>query len=302
MADQKGALPVKRLAGGGIAAFMLIVGWVAGSHVAAQGAPSRQQGAAAQNVTTPRTADGHPDLSGLYVLGAAGAAGPARSDDQGNVSVLLNTRDDNPITFERDSSLVKRANPNVPVYKPELWEKLQALDDDAARQDPSIYSCMPLGLPRMGPPSQIVQTPKQLIFLYQVGMASGASGNTFRVIPTDGRPLPPKDTWEGTWQGRSVGHWEGDTMVIESVDINDESWLDNQGYFHSADMKVTERLTRQGNAVRYEVTVEDPQVLMKPWVMNTRILTANTDPMALLEEALPCRERDFDHLVTKEHH
>jgi len=293
---------MKRLAGGAIAAFMLIACLVAGSHLAAQGSPRPPQGAAAKNVATLRTADGHPDLSGLYVAGAGGAAGPARIDESGNVTVLLNTRDDNPITFERDGALMSRSNPNVPVYKPEFWEKLQALDDDAAHQDPSIYSCMPPGVPRMGPPSQIVQTPKQLIFLYQVGGASGAPGNTFRVIPTDGRPLPAKDTWEGTWQGQSVGRWEGETMVVESVDFNDESWLANQGYFHSADMKVTERFTRQGNAIRYQVTVEDPAVLMKPWVMNARTLTANTDPLALIEESLPCRERDFEHLVTKEHH
>ena len=293
---------MKRVADGSVTAFVLMACWVAGSHVAAQGAPGRQQAASAQNVATPHTADGHPDLSGLYVAGAGGAAGPADIDDRGNVKVLLNTREDSAITFERDSSLVKRVDPNVPVYKPEFWEKLQTLDDDAARLDPSIYSCMPLGLPRMGPPSQILQTPKQLVFLYQVGGASGSAGNTFRIVPTDGRPLPPKDTWEGSWNGKSVGHWEGETMVVESVDFNDESWLDNQGYFHSEDMKVIERLTRQGNTVRYQVTVEDPKVLMKPWVMNPRTLNLNKDPMALLEENLPCRERDLEHLVTKEHH
>jgi len=294
---------MKRLAGGCVMATLVVMAlWIAASPLAAQGGAARSQGTPAQNVATPRAADGHPDLSGLYVAGAGGAAGAPDIDDQGNVTVLLNTREDSAITFERDSSLVKRLDPNVPVYKPEFWEKLQALDDDAARQDPSIYSCMPLGLPRMGAPSQIVQIPKQLIFLYQVGGASGAAGNTFRVIPTDGRPLPPKNTWEGTWNGRSVGHWDGETMVIESVDFNDESWLDNQGYFHSADMKVTERLTRQGNTVRYQATVEDPKVLLKPWAMNPRTLNANAAPMALLEESLPCQELDLQHLVTKEHH
>jgi len=294
---------MKRLAGGCVVAWLIVMAlWIAAWPLAAQGGAARPQGTPAQNVATPRAADGHPDLSGLYVAGAGGAAGAPDIDDQGNVTVLLNTREDSAITFERDSSLVKRLDPNVPVYKPEFWEKLQALDDDAARQDPSIYSCMPLGLPRMGAPSQIVQIPKQLIFLYQVGGASGAAGNTFRVIPTDGRPLPPKNTWEGTWNGRSVGHWDGETMVIESVDFNDESWLDNQGYFHSADMKVTERLTRQGNTVRYQATVEDPKVLLKPWAMNPRTLNANAAPMALLEESLPCQELDLQHLVTKEHH
>jgi hypothetical protein len=91
-------------------------------------------------------------------------------------------------------------------------------------------------------------------------------------------------------------------MVIESVDFNDESWLAKPGYFHSADMKVTERLTRTGNTIRYQVTVEDPNVLMKPWVMNPRTLNLNADPLALIEESPPCREHDLEHLVTKEHH
>jgi len=161
---------------------------------------------------------------------------------------------------------------------------------------------MPLGVPRIGPPSQIVQTPKQLIFLYQSGGAAGSPGNQYRVIPIDGRPLPPKSEWEGYWYGQAVGHWDGDTMVIEVVDFNEDTWLGNQGYFHSGDMKVTERLTRTGNTIRYQATVEDPKVLMKPWVMNPRTLNLNTDPLALLEESPPCSERDLSHLVSKEHH
>jgi hypothetical protein len=270
----------------------------AGGRAAAQ-RPSREAPQrAAQSAPTPKTADGHPDLTGLW----APTARAADVDASGNITQLLDTRDGDPIKFERDSSITARMDPNTPIYNPDSWAKVQDLDDNAAVNDPSTYHCMPYGVPRMGPPAQIAQSPTQLIFLYQVGPAAALPGNTFRVIPTDGRPLPPKDTWVGTYAGQSVGHWEGDTMVIESVDFTEGTWLANQGYFHSTEMKVTERLRREGNTIRYQATVEDPVVLLKPWVMNPRTLTLNTDPTALIEEALPCSERDLEHLVTKEHH
>ena len=104
----------------------------------------------------------------------------------------------------------------------------------------------------------------------------------------------------GAWTGLSVGHWEGETMAVESAGFNDESWLDFPGYFHSAQLHVTERFTREGNTIRYQVTVEDPVVLMRPWVINARTLRLNPDPKAELEEDLPCLELDRAHLVTKE--
>jgi hypothetical protein len=154
---------------------------------------------------------------------------------------------------------------------------------------------MPLGVPRMGPPSKIVQTPTEMIFLYQ-------NHNTFRVIPTDGRPHTPDKDLEGTWMGESLGHWEGDTFVIDSVGFTDASWLDIQGYFHGENMHVIERIRRQGNTLTWQATVEDRDVFLKPWVMNARTVRLNPDPKAVLAEDLPCRERDLSHLVTKEHH
>ena len=81
---------------------------------------------------------------------------------------------------------MRRADPNKPLYKPEFWEKVQKLDQNGNAEDPS-FGCMPGGVPRMGPPAKIVQTPKELIFLY-VSPAAGGWGDTYRVIPTDNRP------------------------------------------------------------------------------------------------------------------
>ena len=75
------------------------------------------------------------------------------------------------------------------------------------------------------------------------------------------------------YTGTSVGRWEGDTLVIESAGFTPETWLARGGFFHSESMKVTEKFTRQGNQILYEAIVEDPGVLLQPWVLNPLLLT-----------------------------
>ena len=94
-----------------------------------------------------------------------------------------------------------------------------------------------------------------------------------------------------------MGHWEGDTLVVETTGFTDESWLSKSGYFHGFDLKVTERLTRKGDTILYQVTVEDPEVLTRPWVMYPTTMRLNSDPGAYIEEALPCEERDRQDMV-----
>jgi hypothetical protein len=255
---------------------------------AQEGSPAAK---AASAVSTPRTADGHPDLSGVW----NGAANARVYNNGDKVGLFLAAREGTLVNFERDNTLMRRADPNKPVYKPQFWEKVQQLDQNGNNEDPS-YSCMPLGVPRMGPPTKIVQTATELILLY------AGPQDTYRIVPVDGRPHTPLQDLDGTWKGESLGHWEGDTMVIDTIGFNDTSWLDIGGYFHSENMHVVERLTREGNALRWQATVEDPDVLVKPWVMNARNLRLNPNPKAVLDETLPCSERDLSHLVTKEHH
>ena len=265
-------------------------------HVAAQGQGTAAQNGGSESVSTPRTADGHPDLSGFWAAGAAG--GPIDPDAEGNVTFKANARGASAVNSERDATLIRRIDPNRPVYKAEFWDKVQDLDLNRNAAD-SFFSCTPAGLPRIGPPARIVQTPKDMIFLYA---GQFTSGNPFRVIPTDGRPHDPVNSEDQTFLGDSVGHWDGDTLVVDAIGFNDESWLDYPGYFHSTDLKVTERFRREGNTLHYDVTVEDPTVLVKPWVRTPRTLTLNTNPHAMILEESVCRERDLGHLVTKEHH
>ena len=84
-----------------------------------------------------------------------------------------------------------------------------------------------------------------------------------RIIPLDGRPRIPGSIRQ--FLGDSRGHWEGDTLVVESIDFTTDSWIGIYGWFHSDQMKVTERISRVGDTLRYQATVEDPEVFTRPW-------------------------------------
>jgi hypothetical protein len=244
---------------------------------------------------TPRTADGHPDLSGLWMGGGAGGDVVGTDPDaDADISVNFNSRGGSFLNFERDNTILRRMDPNRPQYKPQFWEKVQNLDQNGNTEDPA-YSCMPPGLPRMGPPRKIVQTVGEFVFLY-------LNPDTYRVIPADGRTHSKEDDLEGTWKGEARAIWDRDTLVVDTIGFNDSSWLAINGYFHSENMHVIERIRRDGNALVWQATVEDPDVLIKPWIMNPVTLRLNPNPKAELEESLPCSERDLSHLVTKEHH
>lgn len=285
------------------ATIIVALTWSAPLVVAQRAAAQGEQNATATR--TPRTPDGRPDLSGLWMnttrsdgieltLFPAGPAAQLQADAQGNVARLTGARRGSAANFERDSTLRRRADPNRPIYKAEFWPKIKELNDDGNAADPG-FNCLPLGVPRMGPPSKIVQTANEMIFLY-------ASKNIFRLIPTDGRPRDPIKSQDPTLMGDSSGRWEGDTLVIEVIGFVDTSWLDKPGYFHSHQMRVTERLRRDGDTIHYQATVEDPEVLEKPWVMNPVVLKLDSDPNETLWEDPPCIEVDLEHLVTKEHH
>jgi hypothetical protein len=179
-----------------------------------------------------------------------------------------------------------------------LLAKVKYLDENTNEFD-GVLHCQPAGVPRIGPPQQIVQTPGQVVFLYDLAReVSVQSGNYYRVIPTDGRQH--RTDLEPSYLGDSVGRWEGETLVVDVVGFNDLTWFASDGRFHSEAMHVIERFARDGDLLKYEVTVEDPNVLTKPWTMNPRLL--KLDPTALLTEDPPCVERDGPHMVSKEHH
>ena len=264
-------------------------------------------GATGDDSEMPRTAQGTPDLTGFWapsvdydgaaeLNAAAVEEGGAGADD----FIYISTgRPCHPgqecgpaVNAERDPGILNGMNPNKPFYRPEYWERVQYLDLNGNAEDPSGF-CFPRGVPRMGPPSKIVQTETEVIFLY-------ARGNFFRVIPIDGRPHHPIMSLDLGWFGDAVGTWEGDTLVIDVVGFTDETWLGDPGYFHSNNMRVVERITRVGDTFTWQATVHDPEVFEEPFTMDPVVRTLNPDPMAQLQEYLPCQERDWQHMVSRE--
>lgn len=270
--------------------------WLASAQVDAQGqrAPAPQN--AAPPVATPTRANGHPDFSGIWVqTRRRGDQAPAGFDrDTGNFNNVLRNRTNNPVDFERDSGIRQRMIPREsrPWYKPQYWERVQFNDihgHSLQAPDPA-FQCMPDGVPRAGLPQEILQTDKHMVFVYPLHL---------RRIYIDGRPHPPEDQWIGTWFGHSIGRWEGDTLVVDTVDFNGLEWLGWPGWFTSPDKHVIERIRRAGNTLTWQATVED-SVLMRPWTTATQTRQLNTDPLAEIDEPLPCVEKDLGHIVTRE--
>jgi len=181
--------------------------------------------------------------------------------------------------------------PDRPLYKPEFQGKVRDLEAHQVRMDP-VIRCLPPGIPRIGPPDKIVQTPQEMIFLYD-----DVSGNFFRIIPTDGRPH--RSDVEASYLGDAIGHWEGDTLVVETVNFNEDTWLTDNGAFHTTDLKVVERLSLEDGNLKWQATMYDPAVLAEPWMMRSR--TAQRSSSEILEAPL-CLERDLEHVVDESHH
>jgi len=275
-----------------MAAALAATAWVSSSHVAAQ-----RGGGAGPTITalaampTPKMADGHSDLSGRWGGGGGGGGNAVqRFDAKGNYHNLRNDRKGSPVNQERDSGLSQRFLENLPQYKPEYWEKVDYLDVNGNAEDTN-FRCFPAGVPRMGPPTKIMATSTEVVFLYN-------QKNTWRLIPMN-RPHDPINARDQSYMGDSVGKWEGDTLVVDVTGFNDETWLEWPGYFHTNKMHVIERLRREGNVLHYQVTVEDPDVLIQPWVMDEEVLRLNTAPMVQVEDP-PCVETDGQHMYTKE--
>jgi hypothetical protein len=235
--------------------------------------PGSQQGAAAGSQgrgrrgpalpegPTPRTEDGHPDLSGNWTPNAIGQ----------NVDMV-------------------RSGVEVP-FQSWAYDVWKTHKDSNSKDDPEAR-CLPPGVPRMSTtpyPWTFVQTPKMLVIVYEGG------AHIWRKVFMDGRGHDPNV--QDTWLGDSIGHWEGDTLVVETVGQNDKTWIDEAGIPHSSDMKVIEKISRPDLAhLTIEHIIDDPKTFTKPW-------TFTTHPTLLRGELIEyiCQEnnRDVEHLFGK---
>jgi hypothetical protein len=254
-----------------------------------------------KSAPTPRLG-AHPDLTGNYVYsdwignymtGGGRRCGPTQATG-------CNRQINQTYDFELYSPS-RFGNLGRPVYKPQYWDKVQQLDMWTNKYDP-VMTCQPLGVPREGPPRRIYQTDKDVTLIYTGGDAGGGYGE-FRIIPTDGRPHGKNAEFDQTYLGDTVGRWDGDSLVLDAIAFVDTTWLGRGGLFHSDKMHVVEKFTRQGDALLYDVTVEDPEVLAEPWVLPTRIVRRNPNPDAgLIRERGNCEVYETEAVATQIRH
>jgi len=277
--------------------FLAALAFVAVAPLAAQGprmTPDRL--AAMAKKPTPKLADGKLDLNGTWDhLGGIEFVRP-QSLDGGSVCVVGCPP---PAPAARGGGAGARAGgpapappaANFPKYKPEFLAKVKDLSERQVDVDTALR-CQPPGVPRIGPPAKIVQTAREVVFLYD-----DVNGSFFRIIPTDGR-AHRKDLPE-SYLGDSIGRYEGDSLVIETVNFNEETWLTDNGAFHTKGLKVIERLRRVGDTIEYEAVAQDPAVLVEPWKERTQTLWLSDRE---IEESPRCEDRDLDLIKDGSHH
>jgi hypothetical protein len=180
-------------------------------------------------------------------------------------------------------------NGTRPIYKPEFQARALANMRDNIHLDPA-YQCQELGVPRIGAPSEIVQEPDIMFFLYSD--IYPALPNHYRIVHIDGRPHDPDA--DPLPNGDAVGHWEGDTLVVDITDIDPDTWIDNQGSYHDDKLHVIERFTRKGNVLHYEVTDEDPTMFAEPFHPHPADILLGK-PGQHVTQDYPCSEMDQAH-------
>jgi len=213
----------------------------------------------AQSYTAPRNAYGQPDISGIW---------------QAVNTAVWNIQDHSPSFGVPGGQGVVVGN-ELPYREGALIQR-QINFENRLRDDPEA-NCRMVGVPRityMPFPFQILQTPDQIVMTYEWV-------HTIRNIYMKGEHPEGPIQW---WMGDSRGHWEGDTLVVDSIHFTDQTWFDRSGNFHSESLHVVERYTRTGpDHMLYEVTVDDPEVFTRPWEMRMPLYRRVDDGMRLLE-------------------
>jgi hypothetical protein len=236
---------------------------LAGAVLAITALPVAGQGQAYQ---PPRLADGHPDLNGIWQT-----ITEANYDIQMHVARPALALREGPYGPVPDTPVlalgaVGAVPPGVGVvdgeipYRPEALTTKRENQENWLSRDPEIKCYLP-GVPRatyMPYPFQILQSSNQLLIAYEY------AGAVRDIHLKDPGPAPVD-----SWMGQSVARWDGDTLVVDVTGMNDQTWFDRSGNFHSDALHVVERYTRtSADVISYEATIEDPNVFTRPWKMS----------------------------------
>ena len=182
-------------------------------------------------------------------------------------------------------------------HKPSLETSWQSRRVRPALGNDPVGACDPLGYPRSFERSSIefVQTPNKIV---QINSGTGYALSVREIFLDARNPADMADAMGPRWDGWAVGHWEGDSLIVESTGFDDRSWLDGNGWPHSENMKLRE-VFRHPDATTLEVTmtIDDPETYTKPWVGNKQVLRLELpkDRTVLLENyCVPSEEEEFN--------
>jgi hypothetical protein len=247
---------------------LLVKRWFVGSKIALAALaiftlvpmPGAAQTSATTTYTPPRTPNGQPDLQGIWQV-----LNTAAWDIQDHAARL---------GVPAGKGVVEG---NEIPYQPSALAKKKENFEQRATLDPETKCYLP-GVPRityMPYPFQIIQQADKVAIVYEYVRA-------IRYIFMNGNPHPPGHIdW---YMGDSRGRWEGNTLVVDVIDFNDETWFDRAGNFHSDALHVVERFTPTGpDHLLYEVTIEDPKVFTRPWKMSMPLYRRQERNSELLE-------------------
>ena len=201
----------------------------------------------------PRMSDGHVDLSGVWFSGPTGKA--------------------NAWSVVPDTPLKEDPVP----FQPAAAMKIRSMTRTERELKSPGVTCQPVGTPGMWTinpyPHQIVMKPGLYVHLIE-------SDNAWSVVHTDGRAHKKPEDLEPLYNGDQTAHWEGDTLVIDTISIDERTWINQSGWFHSDQVHVIERIRRPSmNYLEYQYTVEDPKVLTRPWTSAWRTYSLGSEDL-----------------------
>ena len=266
------------------------------------GVPRTSDGKPNLSAPAPKAPDGKPDLTGMWEIAreraragtppTATPKGPATTTNE-DIFTGLKSNDDF-LAFAKKSpfwNLGASFKEGLP-FQPWAAELHRERVADNSKDNPDAH-CLPMGIMQFhnhGQPRKMIQTPQVIVILYE-------ANSGLRQIFTDGRPLPDKDA-DPWWYGYSTGHWEGDTLVVQSAGFRDMGWLDVEGSPLTDAAHVIERFRRPDfGHLEIEVTIDDPKAYTKPWTVTVhQRIMVDTE---LIEFVCQENEKDAPHLSNK---
>ncbi len=258
-------------------AFVILGTPLASTHLAAQwlkyptaGVPRKADGKVDMSAPSPRMADGKPDFSGIWTTGepnvrrTGGLSSPKEAAGPREPQSSNDGQSPGDASASRQMANIGVDLPGGLPYQPWLVPIVKERTDNLAKDDPHIR-CLPdnflraYGLPHL---LKFVHTPNLLVVLNEMNAG-------YRQVFTDARPLPEDPT--PSWQGYSSGKWSGDTLVIDTTGVRDDTWIDWIGSVLTQAAKVREQIRRPDfGHLEIQVTVDDPKAYTKPWTVTLK--------------------------------